>query len=97
MQFSFSCMSSTSRNKTVQIFGRSAGSSQQAPLWNRNVVQQKPKKLLFPAFSQMARKIRQTMQVLVVDDARGIEKILLSHVWAPLRSKVKSLKKVTFF
>ncbi len=39
-------------------------------------------------------------EVLVVDDAQGIEKILLSHVWAPLESEVKSLKKVkklTFF
>ena len=37
---------------------------------------------------------------MVVDDARGIEKIFLSYVWAPLGSKVKSLKKVrklTFF
>ncbi len=31
---------------------------------------------------------------IVVDDARGIEKIFLSHVRAPLGSEVKSLKKV---
>ncbi len=37
---------------------------------------------------------------IVVDDAQGIEKIFLSHVQAPLGSKVECLKKVkklTFF
>ncbi len=40
-------------------------------------------------------------KALVVDDARGIGKIFLSHVQAPSWSEVKSLKKVkkkfTFF
>ena len=33
----------------------------------------------------------------MVDNAQGIEKIFLPHVWAPLESEVKSLKKIDFF